>query len=123
MAKREIITYVSDVSGETVEEVEPTVTFGIDGTTYRVDLSASEQVELRDIFAPYIAAGRRNKGGVNTASSGTAMSKVIRAWATENGYDVPARGRVPLLAQEAFHEAQRGGQVRSIEKLLQPANR
>lgn len=104
--KQEIVTHVSDVSGEVIDLTAPTVRFAVDGIEYQIDLTADEQSDLRAALAPYLAVARRATKE-STQSTRSASSKEIRAWALANGYDVPARGRIPLLAQDAYREAQR----------------
>jgi hypothetical protein len=53
---RVIIT--DDLDGS---EAAETVRFGLDGGSYEIDLNAAHIAELRDIFAPYVAAGRKTR--------------------------------------------------------------
>lgn len=55
-----VVTFlVSDISGEDAAE---TVTFGLDGAQYEVDLTETEAAALRDALEPYVASGRRTGG-------------------------------------------------------------
>lgn len=112
MAQKTTVTYFSDLSGAKVDGESAGVQFGLDGATYEIDLTAKEQKALRDALAPYIAAGRKAASGAtprrraNSAAASTgATPKEIRAWALENGHEVPARGRIPALALEAYNAA------------------
>lgn len=107
MAQRTVVTFVSDLSGKPIEEDGATVRFALDGTSYEVDLTSKEQKALREALAPYVGVARKigatqaqRRKGSSTASEAT--PKEIRAWAVENGYEVPARGRIPALVAEAY---------------------
>lgn len=111
MAQKTTITYFSDLSGAKVDGESAGVQFGLDGTTYEIDLTADEQEALRAALAPYVDAGRKAAGttpqrrATSAAGSSGATPKEIRAWALENGHEVPARGRIPALAVEAYNAA------------------
>lgn len=113
MAQRVNVVLVDDLDGS--EAVE-TVNFGLDGASYEIDLSADNATKLREALALYVGHGRRTGGrrkgaqgsGSRTAAgaaSGPSASE-IRAWARENGFDVPERGRVSSEVREAFLAAQ-----------------
>lgn len=111
MAKKTIARYFSDISGEAIEADSPTVTFAIDGVTYEIDLSESEQNALTEALAPYVAAGRkiargqtRGQSRARTTSTGTAP-KEIRNWAESQGIAMPARGRIPGAVVDAYNAA------------------
>lgn len=102
-------------------EVEATtaVELTIDGTRTKLDLCAEHAGELRRTLRPWLRAG----GGSSTASKPSARrapgsskrsgnrprrntdGPAIRAWARENGYDIPERGRIPAAVREAYHAA------------------
>ena len=76
---------------------------------YFNDTDAAENAKkLRDAFAPFIAAGERDRnssarraGSNRRKSSGTAATD-IRAWAAAQGMQVSARGRVSAEVREAY---------------------
>ena len=115
MAQKTIVTLVSDLSGDEIEDGGQTVEFALDGVTYEIDLNDDEANELRDQLAVYIENGRRT-GGRKTRSaapkapsgSTTAVdreqSKAVRTWAKEHGYQVSDRGRIPSEVSEAYHQ-------------------
>lgn len=88
-----------------------TMTFGLDGVTYEIDLSAKNRARLERDVAPYIEAGRRISRGRNRSSLGRPAGPrvdraAVRAWAKENGFHVSERGRISsdLMSQyEAAH--------------------
>lgn len=113
MAQKVNIVLVDDIDGS---EAEETVTFGLDGTTYEIDLNDEHAQGLRDALAPYVGyarkvtTARRSGGGrkssSSAASSGGASAAEVREWARSNGFDVPERGRIPANVREAFDAAQ-----------------
>ena len=122
MAQRVNVVLVDDIDGSDAAE---TVTFGLDGVQYEVDLSEENADKLRDALALYIGHGRRSggrrrgssssasgrrsgggrSGGRSGAVAGAPSAAEIRAWARENGWDVPERGRVSAEVREAYAAA------------------
>jgi hypothetical protein len=122
MAQKTVVSFIDDLDGES--EAEGTVTFGLDGVEYEIDLTAENAEDLRDIFAPYIAAarrtgGRRSTGGTRSRSSSSGSGgvgssiasrgrdalKAIRDWAKTEGWAVSDRGRLPKNVVEAYDAA------------------
>ncbi|MGA8210219.1 MAG: Lsr2 family protein [Nocardioidaceae bacterium] len=114
MAQRVNVILVDDLDGSDAVE---TVGFALDGVDYEIDLSEQHAAQLRDAFSLYVGHGRRTGGrrrsgrrsastaAAPTASAGGASAAEIRAWARENGYDVPERGRVSAEVREAYAAA------------------
>lgn len=113
MAQKVQIVLEDDLDGG---EATQTVTFGLDGTSYEIDLNDDNAAALREVLAPYVGHGRkvsgsrrgarRGAGSNGTASSaGGTSAKEIREWARENGHDVPERGRIPGEVREAYEAA------------------
>lgn len=114
MAQLTVVRFIDDIDGSDLADAEtPTLTFALDGTQYEIDLSDKSQEKLRKALAPYIGAGRRVSGsrgkaprGRKSAAAATgATAADVRAWAVEQGLDVPARGRVPQEVRDAFEAA------------------
>lgn len=104
------ITLVSDLSGEEIAEGKgETVTFGLDSSTYEIDLATSEAKELRKALDKFVTNGRKVSGSRGTARRSASKSdydaKQVRQWATDNGLDVPARGRIPATIVEQWKTA------------------
>ncbi|WP_430648089.1 histone-like nucleoid-structuring protein Lsr2 [Agromyces sp. GXS1127] len=101
MSKKTVITLIDDIDGTDAAE---TITFTLDGTSYEIDLSADNAVKFRSALEPYTAAARKTarRSTRRGVSSSGATSKEIRAWAAENGVEVPARGRIPADVQEQY---------------------
>ncbi len=53
-----------------------TVSFGLDGVSYEIDLGQPNRARLAGAFAPFIAAGRRVSRG--------SRRRAVRAWARED---------------------------------------
>src|SRR3954470_21068115 len=105
MAQKVNIVLVDDIDQSDAEE---TVAFGLDGKEYAIDLNTKNARALRDALAPYVAharsvSGRSRRGSAKTA--GGAAPAEIRAWARDNGFDVPDRGRVSADVREAYAAA------------------
>ncbi len=112
MAQRVNVILVDDIDGDDAAE---TVTFGLDGVDYEIDLNETNAEALRNALGPYVDAGRRvagRRGGrgrrgqrVAAGGSGGPSASEIRQWARENGWDVPERGRVSAEVREAYAAA------------------
>jgi len=117
MAQKINVTLVDDIDGT---EADETVTFGLDGTNYEIDLTTKNATVLRDSLAGYVGyarkvSGSRRGGGNgrkssattgNASGNGGASAAEIREWARSNGFEVPERGRIPGNVREAFDAAQ-----------------
>jgi hypothetical protein len=107
MAQKVHIVLEDDLDGS---DATQTVSFGLDGTSYEIDLNDKNAAALRDAVATYIGHGRKvsgsKRGRRSTASSTSGHSaKEIRDWARSNGHKVPERGRIPGDVREAFEAA------------------
>lgn len=108
MAKRVQVIHTDDIDGS---EAAETIAFSLDGINYSIDLSATNAKKMRDAFAPFIAAGERERnsaarrsGSSRRKSAGTAATD-IRAWAAAQGMQVSSRGRVSAEVREAYERA------------------
>jgi hypothetical protein len=110
MAQRVQVLFTDDLDGG---EAEGTVSFGLDGTTYEIDLSAGNASKLRKVLGPYLAAGRKAGGPGRRAGQGRGRRPVsgginpveVREWAKANNVDVNDRGRVPASVITRYREA------------------
>jgi Lsr2 len=112
MAQRFQVLLVCDLHDDETPGTE-TVTFAVDGTTYEIDTCEAHGAELRDAFAPYVAAGRRSGRAATPSagrrrrgagrSAGGVDPAAVRAWARSNNVAVSERGRISadILAQYA----------------------
>lgn len=111
MAQRVNVVLVDDLDGGDAAE---TVSFALDGVDYEIDLSEQHAGELRNALSLYIGHGRRTGGrrrrsstggAAKSSGSGGPSASEIRAWARENGWEVPERGRVAAEVREAYAAA------------------
>lgn len=113
MAQKVNIVLVDDLDGSAADE---TVTFGLDGTSYEIDLNDKNAAQLRDAMAGYVAVARRvgrpgsgrrsgRRGSGSSANSGGANLREVRDWARSNGYQVSDRGRVSADIMDAFNSS------------------
>jgi hypothetical protein len=120
VAQKVVVSLVDDLD-ET--EADETVEFGVDGTTYEIDLSEANAAKLRDSLADYIAHARRLSGrrrsssrsagaaattprrGGGRASVDREQNQAIREWARKQGMSVSERGRIPSEVSEAYHKS------------------
>jgi hypothetical protein len=106
VAQRVHIVLEDDLDGSSADE---TVTFGLDGATYEIDLSKKNAAKLRDALAGYVGVARRvaSRGarrGRGRAVGGPGAAQV-REWARAQGYEVSDRGRVPGDVRAAYDAA------------------
>ena len=80
MAQKTIVQLIDDLDQGAAEE---TVSFGLDGANYEIDLSAKNAAKVRDALAVYVANARR--------SGRTGASSVPRRGRSGGG----RRNRVP----------------------------
>ena len=109
MAQKVNIVLVDDIDGS---EATETVSFGLDGTSYEIDLNDKNAAALREALSGYVghgrkvgAASRRGRKAAATSASGGTSAREIRDWARSNGYEVPDRGRVSADVRAAFEAA------------------
>ncbi|MFN2517713.1 MAG: Lsr2 family protein [Jatrophihabitantaceae bacterium] len=111
MAQKHIVQLIDDLDQGTAAE---TVSFGLDGTQYEIDLSVKNAAKLRDVLADYVANARRaSRGGRPYSSSGRRggrptrsdreQTHAIREWARKNGHKVGEKGRIPATVLEAYN--------------------
>jgi hypothetical protein len=113
MAQRVQVILVCDLHDGDVEGTE-TISFGLDGSSYEIDVCGAHATELRDAYAPFVGAARRAGragGGGSRRSrggrSGGGDNKVaqIREWARSNGHQVSERGRISATIKAAYDAA------------------
>ena len=113
--------FVDDLDGS---DAAGTVSFGLDGRAYEIDLSDDNAGKLRDALAPFVAAARKSGGRSSGRGRGRAQSQpqaaaaaekparssreetaAIREWAREHGHTINDRGRIPKSVIEAYQAA------------------
>jgi len=108
MAQITEVRLLDDLDGG---EAAESVSFSLDGKSYEIDLSEKHAAALRDAFAPFVSSARR-AGGTTAAAARPRMSTragrpraetaAIREWASANGMEVSARGRISSTVLEAY---------------------
>jgi hypothetical protein len=108
MAQRVSVELIDDLDSSQAAE---TLSFGIDGVDYQIDLNEHHASELRAIYAPYVAAARkvratrafdRRRGPRPPIDYDPAA---VRAWAASNSIKVSPRGRIPASVVDQYHAA------------------
>ncbi|MCL2595757.1 MAG: Lsr2 family protein [Promicromonosporaceae bacterium] len=111
MVQKTQIVLIDDIDGGNADE---TVTFGLDGVSYEIDLSAAHAAELREGLARWVAAGRKAGRVATVLPRGTATRRAsadraqlakIREWARDNDLPVSDRGRISADIMAKFQAA------------------
>jgi len=108
MAQRLEVQLTDDIDGTEIRSGKgETVSFGLDGNSYEIDLNAKNARMLRKALRPYVDAGRPLKGSRRRPfrTEVAADTRTVREWARANGYQVRDRGRVPSEVLAAFEAA------------------
>jgi Lsr2 len=105
MAKTTVVTLTDDLDGT---KADRTVSFGLSGTTYEIDLSKKNATALEKSLTPYLEAARKaSRGGPTARRRPNAPVKhglsAVRAWAKENGFEVSDRGRISSTVVDAYN--------------------
>ncbi|MGW5455741.1 histone-like nucleoid-structuring protein Lsr2 [Nocardia sp. NPDC003979] len=114
MVRKVVVTLIDDFDGTSA--AEETVTFGIDGHSYEIDLSETNATKLRNTFEQWVPYARRTGrtktvSHRNTTTTPTARTgrrndlAAIRAWAIANGHAVSTRGRIASEIIAAYDKA------------------
>lgn len=108
MAKQTVVTelLVDDIDGTAADR---TINFMWDGTSYEIELSKKNAVAFERAVKPYVDAARRTRGNRSRRASSSRGGKrdlsAIRDWASKNGFDVSARGRIASSVIDAYEAA------------------
>lgn len=108
MAKNVITELVDDISGGKAVE---NVNFALDNVDYEIDLSKKNADALRKALKPFVEAARKvparqaSKAKANGRRTPRRDLSAVRAWASENGFQVAERGRIPADVIEAYDQA------------------
>lgn len=117
MAQQKRVELIDDLDGATADE---TITFGLDGATYEIDLSQANADDLRKSMAEFVDHAKRvgrhkpstNGTRVKTATPAATTTRnerertqAIRTWARAAGHTVSDRGRIPAHIIDAYDHA------------------
>lgn len=108
MAQKVQVTLIDDLDNGAADE---TVSFGLDGTRYEIDLSSANAKKLRSSLARYIDAARKDNTARQVRRVGRKAAPVgpnvadVREWAKAEGIAVSDRGRISADVIVKFQEA------------------
>ena len=105
--RRVVIDLLDDIDGSANAQ---TITFGIDGRVYEIELAPKNETRLRKALAPFIESAREKRSRRRRTKHGDPAE--VRAWAAENGVEVNTHGRVPQAVTEQYERAQLNGDRR-----------
>lgn len=99
-------TLVDDLDGSPADQ---TVLLTWKNTTYEIDLSDTNVKKLEEALDPYLSAGRKvprvTPGARRKKSPLKPELDSIRYWASQHGYPIADKGRIPLDIVEAYGKA------------------
>lgn len=120
LASMASMTILVDDIDHSTDDVE-TIEFGIDGSSYSIDLGPENAEALRAALAVYIEHGQRVSGPPRatrkskpavaapptSAPAATPKNELatIREWARSNGYGISDRGRISQQIRDAYAAA------------------
>jgi hypothetical protein len=106
MARQIIERLVDDIDGTPANN---TITFSVDGSTYSIDLSGKHESALRSALSPFLAVARKARPETRAGSAPGARAAgdknrnaAMRAWALSEGVQLPSRGRIAGVVQDAY---------------------
>lgn len=107
MATQTIVQLIDDLNGQEITGTGETVSFGLDGQSFEIDLSPENAAELRELMSRYVEAGRTSAAPVRATarrqgSTNRQETQKARAWLKDNGHEVSDRGRIPAQLWEAY---------------------
>ncbi len=105
MATRTVTELLDDMTGQLADE---TVTFGLDGVEYEIDVTKKNAAALRKALTPYKDVARRVGGRKQNTPKPVATgvdNRAVRAWAASNGIELSERGRIPAHVIEQYQAA------------------
>lgn len=106
MVRKVVVSMIDDLDGASA--AAETVSFGLEGVGYEIDLSEANARELRAGLDKWIPFARKvgGRSRAKTPSAGRQKdAKAVREWARCNGHDVPERGRIPSTVLQAYQRA------------------
>jgi hypothetical protein len=110
MAQRVQVILVCDLHEDETPGTQ-TVAFGLDGSSYEIDVCDAHAVEMRDNIGRFVGVGRRATGRGARAGrrrvrhGGSGEAAQIREWARSQGLPVPERGRIPADLADKYAAA------------------
>ena len=115
MSQQLQVTLICDMSPhETDTPAGRTMTLGIDGRHYELEVCAKHELQLLQTLGRYTMAARRvpwpgmSRNSLRT-SQDRRHSREVRAWALASGRQLPGRGRIPLAVLRDYAAAHAPG--------------
>ena len=106
MSRRVSVVITDDLDGSANAE---TVSFGVGGVMYDIDLGSTNRARLEKALAPFTEAGRlvpgSSRGGAGRAGGARADRTDVRAWAKAAGLTVSGRGRISADVMRQYEAA------------------
>jgi hypothetical protein len=105
MASKTTVELLDDLNGKPAAE---TISFGLDGHLFEIDLTERNAKALRKAYESWVSSARRVSGRKSRPSAPASAEidpREVRAWAVANGFEVSARGRIPSEIIEEYRAA------------------
>jgi Lsr2 len=125
MAQKTIVSLIDDISGGPADE---TVSFGVDGQDYVIDLAADSAEKLRAVIGRYAGVARvvkltpaRPRPRTRTSAE-RQRSQEIRQWAMERGFLTSGRGRIPEHVAREYEASRRVAAAPVFKRAEPPAD-
>lgn len=86
------------------------IVFGLDGTTYVIDLSAENAAKLRTALKDFVSAARplidvESRKDLSPAQEKRQELADVRTWAAQQSLRVSARGKIPGHVLDAYERS------------------
>ncbi|QFG10511.1 Lsr2-like DNA bridging protein [Streptomyces phage Itza] len=101
---RTVVDLIDDIDGSSQAT---TVSFGLDGRTFEIELGERNETRLRKALEPFIEHAREQRP--KRRSRKRVDPATVRSWAVENGVEVSSHGRVPNAVVDQYRAAMNGG--------------
>ncbi|MBV7296099.1 Lsr2 family protein [Corynebacterium sp. TAE3-ERU12] len=114
MARKEIIRYIDDIDGSTLDDDQrKVVRFGFNNQDYVLDLSPANAAKFEEVLKPYVEAATpvdpqpKQRRGSKSNNATRTRNRIIRQWAKNNGFDVADRGALSKSIIEKYEASHR----------------
>jgi hypothetical protein len=104
--QRTTVVLECDLHGKEEPRIS-TVSFGLDGTSYEMELCGRARARLEKVMQEYIPHARRVSGRTPRRHTRVTRQQMgeVRAWLAEHGYRPSPRGRISREHMEAYQRA------------------
>lgn len=102
--KQQTVVILDDIDGS---EGADTYAFSFNGVNYEIDLKEENAEKLVADFEKWIQHSRKVVRARTRQGSviRTGLSAEMRQWLSDNGFDVPTRGRISSQLAEEYYQA------------------